>query len=288
MGLPQLPTPARPGRTGSLLRFLPPRGLDPGRRQDFVPWAGLALSLRSEWHLASELCPPPPAPASVPRAPGFRDSRGAMDPRGCWGKSASPWLCGFLLFAACLGFYSNIFNLIPGWGQRRESERQEAGPVIPQRMLETRQCSDRDSHPDPCRVPKVPRMLYPNVQLLKPKRADVLVLTPWFAPIVWEGVFDSAILDAQFRNTTIGLTVFAIKKYVVFLELFLQTAEKHFMVGHRVIYYVFTDRRRCAPCAPCGREADRGPRGAKLCPLAGGVHAPHGDDQQFLTAALPP
>lgn len=40
----------------------------------------------------------------------------------------------------------------------------------------------------------------------------MLVLTPWFAPIVWEGVFDSAILDAQFRNTTIGLTVFAIKK----------------------------------------------------------------------------
>lgn len=90
MGLPQLPTPARPGRTGSLLRFLPPRGLDPGRRQDFVPWAGLALSLRSEWHLASELCPPPPAPASVPRAPGFRDSRGAMDPRGEWGGTRTP------------------------------------------------------------------------------------------------------------------------------------------------------------------------------------------------------
>ncbi|XP_041580940.1 histo-blood group ABO system transferase isoform X3 [Vulpes lagopus] len=158
----------------------------------------------------------------------------AISCRGFWGKSASPWLCGFLLFAACLGFYSNIFNLIPGWGQRRESESQEAGPVVPQRMLETRQC----------------RMLYPNVQLLNPMRADVLVLTPWFAPIVWEGVFDSAILDAQFRNTTIGLTVFAIKKYVVFLELFLQTAEKHFMVGHRVIYYVFTDRPADVPRVP--------------------------------------
>uniref|UniRef100_A0A452RHQ5 ABO, alpha 1-3-N-acetylgalactosaminyltransferase and alpha 1-3-galactosyltransferase n=1 Tax=Ursus americanus TaxID=9643 RepID=A0A452RHQ5_URSAM len=80
--------------------------------------------------------------------------------------------------------------------------------------------------------------------------ADVLVMTPWFAPIIWDGVFDSAILDAQFESTTIGLTVFAIKKYVVFLELFLQTAEKHFMVGHRVTYYVFTDRPANVPSVP--------------------------------------
>lgn len=45
-----------------------------------------------------------------------------------------------------------------------------------------------------------------------PRRVDVLVMTPWFAPIIWDGTFDSAILDAQFRNITIGLTVFAIKK----------------------------------------------------------------------------
>lgn len=31
-------------------------------------------------------------------------------------------------------------------------------------------------------------------------------------------------------------------RYVVFLQLFLETAEQYFMVGHRVIYYVFTDR----------------------------------------------
>ncbi|VCX39892.1 unnamed protein product, partial [Gulo gulo] len=75
-------------------------------------------------------------------------------------------------------------------------------------------------------------------------------MTPWFAPIVWDGVFDSTVLDAQFRNTTIGLTVFAVKKYVVFLELFLQTAERHFMVGHRVTYYVFTDRPADVPSVP--------------------------------------
>lgn len=45
-------------------------------------------------------------------------------------------------------------------------------------------------------------------------RKDVLVVTPWLAPIVWEGTFNIDILNEQFRlqNTTIGLTVFAIKK----------------------------------------------------------------------------
>ncbi|XP_008839594.2 histo-blood group ABO system transferase isoform X2 [Nannospalax galili] len=85
-------------------------------------------------------------------------------------------------------------------------------------------------------------------------RKDVLVLTPWLAPIVWEGTFNIDILNEQFRlrNTTIGLTVFAIKKYVVFLKLFLETAEQHFMVGHRVTYYVFTDRPADVPQVPLG------------------------------------
>jgi histo-blood group ABO system transferase len=34
---------------------------------------------------------------------------------------------------------------------------------------------------------------------------------------------------------------------VVFLKLFLETAEQHFMVGHKVIYYVFTDRPADVP-----------------------------------------
>ncbi|CAI9175056.1 unnamed protein product [Rangifer tarandus platyrhynchus] len=107
--------------------------------------------------------------------------------------------------------------------------------------------SEGDGRLDTCRIPEVPRLLYPKAQLLKPSRVDVLVMTPWFAPIIWDGTFDSAILDAQFRDTTIGLTVFAIKKYVVFLRLFLETAEKYFMVGHKVTYYVFTDRPADVP-----------------------------------------
>ncbi|XP_042767838.1 histo-blood group ABO system transferase-like isoform X1 [Panthera leo] len=98
------------------------------------------------------------------------------------------------------------------------------------------------------------RMVYPQPKVLTPSRKDVLVLTPWLAPTVWEGTFNIDILNEQFRlrNTTIGLTVFAIKKYVAFLELFLQTAEKHFMVGHKVTYYVFTDRPGDVPRVPLG------------------------------------
>ncbi|XP_062938682.1 histo-blood group ABO system transferase-like [Cynocephalus volans] len=97
-------------------------------------------------------------------------------------------------------------------------------------------------------------MVYPQPKVLTPSRNDVLVVTPWLAPIVWEGTFNIDILNAQFRlhNVTIGLTVFAIKKYVVFLKLFLETAEKHFMVGYRVNYYVFTDRPAEVPRVALG------------------------------------
>uniref|UniRef100_A0A674J3I0 Histo-blood group ABO system transferase 1-like n=1 Tax=Terrapene triunguis TaxID=2587831 RepID=A0A674J3I0_9SAUR len=84
------------------------------------------------------------------------------------------------------------------------------------------------------------------------RRSDVLMMTPWFAPIVWEGTYNSEILNEQFRrrNVTVGLTVFAIKKYTVFLNKFLETAETYFMVGHRVNYYIFTDRPEEVPKVP--------------------------------------
>uniref|UniRef100_A0A8C8ZHU4 ABO, alpha 1-3-N-acetylgalactosaminyltransferase and alpha 1-3-galactosyltransferase n=1 Tax=Prolemur simus TaxID=1328070 RepID=A0A8C8ZHU4_PROSS len=108
--------------------------------------------------------------------------------------------------------------------------------------------------PDSLEGSTLSRMVYPQPKVLTPSRTDVLVLTPWLAPIVWEGTFNSDILNMQFRlqNTTVGLTVFAIKKYVVFLKLFLETAEKHFMAGHRVIYYVFTDRPDKVPHVALG------------------------------------
>ncbi|KAJ8797516.1 hypothetical protein J1605_017248 [Eschrichtius robustus] len=44
--------------------------------------------------------------------------------------------------------------------------------------------SERDCPLDTCRIPEVPRLVYPKAQLLKPTRVDVLVMTPWFAPII--------------------------------------------------------------------------------------------------------
>nr|XP_051684364.1 histo-blood group ABO system transferase 2-like isoform X1 [Oryctolagus cuniculus]XP_051684365.1 histo-blood group ABO system transferase 2-like isoform X1 [Oryctolagus cuniculus] len=93
---------------------------------------------------------------------------------------------------------------------------------------------------------------YLQPDALTPSRRDVLVLTPWLAPVVWEGTFDIDLLNAQFKlqNATIGLTVFAVKNYMSFLELFLRSAEKYFMAGHRVNYYVFTDQPELVPQLP--------------------------------------
>ncbi|XP_063792340.1 histo-blood group ABO system transferase-like isoform X2 [Pseudophryne corroboree] len=87
------------------------------------------------------------------------------------------------------------------------------------------------------------RMVYEKPQTLKPQRTDVLLVTPWLAPIIWNGSYNSDILNAQFhqRDVRVGLTVFAIKKYVIFVKTFIETAEKYFMLGHKVNYYVFTD-----------------------------------------------
>ncbi|KAM5146083.1 histo-blood group ABO system transferase-like isoform 2-T2 [Mantella aurantiaca] len=87
-------------------------------------------------------------------------------------------------------------------------------------------------------------ILYDKPETLKPPRLDVLMVTPWLAPIIWNGSYNIDILNAQFhqRNVCVGITVFAIKKYTVFVKTFIETAEQFFMVGHKVNYYVFTDR----------------------------------------------
>ncbi|XP_030230477.1 globoside alpha-1,3-N-acetylgalactosaminyltransferase 1-like [Gadus morhua] len=74
-------------------------------------------------------------------------------------------------------------------------------------------------------------------------RLDIVAVTPWLAPIVWEGTFDPRLMDSIYKpqNLTIFATVFAVGKYVRFLRDFLLTAEQHFFVGYRVDYYVFTD-----------------------------------------------
>ncbi|XP_069465432.1 histo-blood group ABO system transferase [Ambystoma mexicanum] len=115
-----------------------------------------------------------------------------------------------------------------------------------------------DNYMDHVMNVQLPRMNYAQPKVLNPVRTDVLTMTPWFAPIVWEGSFNRDILNEQYkkRNISIGLTVFAVKKYVVFLQRFIETAEKFFMVGQRVNYYVFTDLPEQVPkmTLPDGRQ----------------------------------
>ncbi|XP_063795790.1 histo-blood group ABO system transferase 2-like [Pseudophryne corroboree] len=74
------------------------------------------------------------------------------------------------------------------------------------------------------------------------RKSGLNVITPWLAPIIWDGTYDIDILDNQHKDTRIGLFVFAVKKYIRFLLPFLESAEQFFMVGHKVTYYVFTDK----------------------------------------------
>ncbi|CAM9815087.1 unnamed protein product [Bubo scandiacus] len=82
-----------------------------------------------------------------------------------------------------------------------------------------------------------------------PRRRDVLVLTPWLAPIVWEGTFNRDILNAQYmqKKLVTGVVTFAVKKYVQFIEGFMSSANKYFLAGHQVIFYLFTDNPEQIP-----------------------------------------
>ncbi|XP_069491101.1 N-acetyllactosaminide alpha-1,3-galactosyltransferase-like isoform X2 [Ambystoma mexicanum] len=78
-------------------------------------------------------------------------------------------------------------------------------------------------------------------------------VTAWGAPIVWEGTFNRTIDDEMHRacGTVIGLSVFAVGKYLPrYLGHFLETAERHFMIGHPVVYYVLVDDISLVPKLP--------------------------------------
>nr|XP_043890032.1 globoside alpha-1,3-N-acetylgalactosaminyltransferase 1-like [Solea senegalensis] len=80
-------------------------------------------------------------------------------------------------------------------------------------------------------------------------RTNVVTVTPWLAPVVWEGSFNPNLLDAIYKpkNISIAATVFAVGKYTMFLKDFLETAEQHFFVGFTVHMHVFTDKPKEVP-----------------------------------------
>uniref|UniRef100_A0A8D2LVY6 N-acetyllactosaminide alpha-1,3-galactosyltransferase n=1 Tax=Varanus komodoensis TaxID=61221 RepID=A0A8D2LVY6_VARKO len=92
-------------------------------------------------------------------------------------------------------------------------------------------------------IPVAPGYLYPPPPLCS-ARTDVPTLTSWAAPIIWDGTFRKSVLDNYYKEqgVTIGLTVFAIGKYLdKYLQHFLTSADTFFMAGHKVILYVMVD-----------------------------------------------
>ncbi|XP_058158919.1 putative glycosyltransferase 6 domain-containing protein 1 [Dasypus novemcinctus] len=98
------------------------------------------------------------------------------------------------------------------------------------------------------------------------KRPDVIAVTDWQAPIVWEGTYDRRVLENYYRrqNITVGLAVFAAGRFEDdYLDLFLHSANKHFMPGYKVNLYVTVD----SPVSLAGMELDPG-RTFKFYPLS--------------------
>nr|KAF6485260.1 hypothetical protein HJG63_010511 [Rousettus aegyptiacus] len=100
----------------------------------------------------------------------------------------------------------------------------------------------------------VARSQYPQPKLLEQRPTELLTLTPWLAPIVSEGTFDPELLQDMYQplNLTIGVTAFAVGRYTGFVRHFLESAERFFMHGYRVCYYVFTDDPAAIPRVPLG------------------------------------
>ncbi|XP_031179438.1 N-acetyllactosaminide alpha-1,3-galactosyltransferase-like isoform X2 [Sander lucioperca] len=88
-------------------------------------------------------------------------------------------------------------------------------------------------------------------------RQGVETRTSWKAPIIWEGMFDPVLYDQKHiqNQSSVALTVFAVGKYLdAYLKTFLTSAERHFMLGLQVTYYVFTDQPDKVPHLELGPQ----------------------------------
>ncbi|KAK7919228.1 hypothetical protein WMY93_010512 [Mugilogobius chulae] len=102
---------------------------------------------------------------------------------------------------------------------------------------------------------KVTTMKELDEKLNYKSRTAVETQTAWKAPIMWEGMWDPLVYDRVHmeNQSSVALTVFAIGRYLdAYLKTFLVSAEKHFMIGLPVIYYVFTDQPNKVPLIELG------------------------------------
>ncbi|XP_006007864.1 globoside alpha-1,3-N-acetylgalactosaminyltransferase 1-like [Latimeria chalumnae] len=78
--------------------------------------------------------------------------------------------------------------------------------------------------------------------------------TYWGAPIIWEKSLKISAKREEFEHTTVsvGLAVFAVGTYVKYLRKFIDSAEKYFMTGQFVTYYILTDNLRAIPSVHLG------------------------------------
>ncbi|XP_064163942.1 globoside alpha-1,3-N-acetylgalactosaminyltransferase 1-like [Anguilla rostrata] len=88
--------------------------------------------------------------------------------------------------------------------------------------------------------------------------ADLLNETSWRAPVVWgDSEVSERHREAQsYRTFRVGLAAFVVGRYSQHLLRFLVSAERHFLLGEYVFYYILTDNPRAVPDLelPEGRE----------------------------------
>uniref|UniRef100_A0A8U7NJK8 Uncharacterized protein n=1 Tax=Corvus moneduloides TaxID=1196302 RepID=A0A8U7NJK8_CORMO len=77
---------------------------------------------------------------------------------------------------------------------------------------------------------------------------DVLTVTPWLVPIIWEGTFNPEILDSKAPPCPCSaLHGLCLCRYTRFVQRFLESAERHLLQGSQVNYYTSTDSPEAIP-----------------------------------------
>ncbi|CAL1604649.1 unnamed protein product [Knipowitschia caucasica] len=153
-------------------------------------------------------------------------------------------LCGFMV-------YVHNYKMIK---VRPEEELTNQGEVLREMDLEVEEEEPYDLQGEKVQATDMSAL---DKQLNFTARLDVPTRTPWKAPIMWEGIFRGELYDRAHlaANSSVALTVFAIGSYLeAYLKGFMISAEKHFMTGIPLTYYIFTDTPEEVPDFKLGPE----------------------------------